>query len=101
MGRNIKKISFWLKRRSGLPVIIIGGIVVMMLVFNDDTSISLNLKYQKEITELKQEIKLNYDSAAFYRRKRESILSGGADLERIAREQYHMQRPTEDIFLIK
>lgn len=101
MGRNLKKFSFWIRRRSGLPVLIVGGIIVIMLLFNDETSISLNIQYQKDITRLKQEIKLNYDSAQYYKDKRESILKGGTDLERIAREQYHMQKTSEDIFLIK
>lgn len=101
MGRNIKRISFWIKRRSGLPVILVGGIVIIMLLFNDETSVSLNIRYQREINELKEQTRLNYDSARYYRAKRESILQGGDDLERIAREQYHMQKPTEDIFLIK
>lgn len=101
MGRNAKKFSYWVQRRSGLPILIVGAIVVVMLLFNDETSISLNIKYQKEITELKKKIKENNDSAQYYKVKKESILNGGADLERIAREQYHMQKPTEDIYIIK
>lgn len=101
MGRKFKNLSFWIKRKSGFPVLIVGAIVVVMLLFNDETSVSLNMKYQNDIVELKKQIKLNYDSAAYYKEKKESILNGGADLEKIAREQYHMQKPTEDIFIIK
>ena len=35
-----------------------------------------------------------------YRRQRESILHGTGDLERLAGEKFHMQRPTEDVFVL-
>lgn len=100
MGRKLKKMIFWFSRRSHLPVILIGGLVVLVLFFNDETSMQLNLKYQRQINELNREIKLNRDSAAYYRGKREAILQGADQLERIAREQYHLQRPTEDVYLL-
>lgn len=101
MGRKIKRIIYWWSRRSHLPVLIIGAIVVVVLFLNDETSISTNMRYEKEINRMKAEIQQNLDSAEFYRLKRESMLSGGVDLEYAAREQYHLQRPTEDVYLIK
>ena len=75
-------------------MIVIGGLIVTVLFFNDETSMKLNMRYQQEINSL------NRDSAEYYRRKREDIMKGADQLERIAREQYHMQRPTEDVFLL-
>ena len=100
MSRSLKKMIFWFSRRSHLPVILIGGLVVLVLFFNDETSMQLNLRYQREINELNREIRLNRDSAAYYRGKREAILNGADHLERIAREQYHLQRPTEDVYIL-
>ena len=100
MGRRLKKIAFWVARRSHLPVIVIGGLVVTVLFFNEETSMQLNVQYQKRINELNSEIKHNRDSASYYKRKREAILHGSDQLEKIAREQYHMQRPTEDVFIL-
>lgn len=100
MGKKLKYTAFWLKRRSHLPVFIIGGLIVIVLFLNEDASISLNMKYQKEINALSAEITECKDSALYYRQKRQAILNGDEDLERIAREQYNMQRPTEDIFII-
>lgn len=100
MGQRLKRIAFWISRRSHLPVIVIGGLIVMVLFFNDETSMELNMRYQQEINSLNREIALNRDSAEYYRRKREDIMKGADQLERIAREQYHMQRPTEDVFLL-
>lgn len=81
-------------------MLVIGTLVVLLLFLNEETSVKLNVEYQNRINDLQREIRLNRDSAAYYRERREAIESGRADLEEIAREQFHMQRPTEDVFLI-
>lgn len=101
MGKTTKKLSFWVRRRSHLPVIIIGSLLVVVLFFSEDTSVKLNMEYQNRINEIQREIKLNEDSAEYYRQRRHGIESGQADLEQVAREQFHMQRPSEDVYLIK
>lgn len=99
--KRAKKASFWVRRRSHLPVIIIGGLFVVVLMLDEDTSMTMNMKYLQQINSLKREIKANRDSAQYYRNKREALLTGSEGLERLAREQYHMQRPTEDVFLLE
>ena len=101
MKKNFKKADFWIRRRSNIPVLLIGSLVVLLLVLNEDTSVALNMEYERQINAIKAEIKENRDSAAFYRSRREAIVNGSTDLEYLAREQYHMQRPSEDVFLIK
>ncbi|MBD5176399.1 MAG: hypothetical protein HDS25_01525 [Bacteroides sp.] len=101
MGKKTKKLSFWLRRRSHLPVIIIGSLLVALLYFNEDTSVKLTMEYQNKINELQRQIKMNEDSADYYRKRRHAIESGQADLEEVAREQFHMQRPSEDVYIIK
>lgn len=101
MGRGIKKANFWLRRRSHLPLIAICTLVIMVLVFNEDTSITLNMQYDREINELTQAIEECRDSASYYRNRREELVHGTGNLEQIAREQFHMQRPTEDVFILK
>lgn len=101
MGRRVKKLNYWLRRKSHLPMILIGSLVVLLLFFNDETSMSLNMEYEREIKRLTQEIKECKDSANFYRTEREAILHDSEDLERMARERFHMQRPTEDVYLLK
>lgn len=96
-----KKASFWVRRRSHLPILLIGGLVVMLLYFNDETSWSQNMEYDKRISELKQKIKLERDSTEYFRTRRTAIESGQTDLEHMAREQFRMQRPTEDVYIIK
>lgn len=101
MGGKLKKFNFWLRRKSHLPLIVIGSIVVLLLFFNDETSLALNMEYEREINRLSLEIKECKDSAAFYRGQREAILHDSGDLEHLARERFHMQRPTEDVYILK
>ncbi len=98
---KLKKLNFWVRRKSHLAVIIIGGLVVALLFFNDDASVKLNTEYQLEINQLKSAIRQADDSARYYREKREALLTGTEDLEQIAREEYHMHRPSEDVYIVK
>ena len=96
MSKTVKKANFWIRRRSHLPVIAIGTLMVVVLLANDDTSLSQNMEYQRQINELTEAIAECRDSAAYYRHQRESI-----SLEHLAREKFHMQRPSEDVFILK
>lgn len=100
MSKKVKKASFWVRRRSHLPILIIGTLVVLVLYFNEETSMALNMQYDKEITELKKAIALEKDSMEYYRSRHKAVLEGRSDLEHLAREQYQMQRPTEDVYII-
>lgn len=71
-----------------------------ILLLNDDASLSQSMEFEREIIRLKREIKENCDSAEYYRDRRLAIEHGGDALEYIAREQYHMKRPSEDVFLL-
>lgn len=84
-----------------MPLLLLGSLVVLLLFFNDETSLSLNMEYEREINRLSLEIQECRDSAAFYRAQREAIIHDSEDLERMARERFHMQRPTEDVYIIK
>lgn len=101
MSKILKKASFWVRRKSHLPLLLIGSLVVALLFFNDDASISLNMQYDREINALTEEIAACRDTAAYYREQRLSLINGNEDLEHVARERFHMQRPTEDVFILK
>lgn len=101
MSKKIKKMNFWLRRRSHIALVLILGLVVLLLFFNEDTSYRLNMEYQEQINELQKEIKACRDSADYYRGRREALLTGTEELEHIAREEYHMQKSSEDVYLLK
>ena len=101
MGKKLKIAGWWIRRRSQLPFLVIGTLVVLMLYLNNDTSLTRNMEYDRRINNLKAQIRLNYDSASYYRGHRMAIEGGESDLAHLARERYHMQRPSEDVFLIR
>lgn len=95
----MEKKSFWKRRRGAIPFIVIATVVVVVLFLNEETSVKTNMEYEARINDLRKEIKHNRDSAQYYKEHRLAIENGEGDLERLARERYHMQRPTEDVFV--
>lgn len=100
MSSFSRKAAYWYKRCTSIPLLLIGVLCVGILLLNDDASFTQSMVFEQEIIRLKREIKENNDSAAYYRERRLAIESGDDALEYIAREQYHMKRPTEDVFLL-
>ena len=101
MSDKIKKLNFWVRRRSHLAVIAIGSLVIALLFLNEDASWEHNMEYQEQIKALNEEIKTCNDSAEYYRVQRQQLLTGTEELEQLAREEYRMQKATEDVFIIK
>lgn len=100
MSSFSRKTAYWFKRCANIPLLIIGVFFICILLLNDDASFTQSMVYEQEIVRLKKEIKENKDSADYYRSRRLAIERGDDALEFIAREQYHMKRPTEDVFIL-
>lgn len=100
MGK-LKKLNFLLRRRSHIAVIAIGTLVITLLFVNEDASWRHDMEYQEQIKSLNEQIKICRDSAEYYRRQRNQLLTGVEELEQIAREEYRMQKATEDVYIIK
>lgn len=101
MGKRAKKLRLWFTNHVPVPLLLIGTIVIVLLCLNDDVSISRNYSYMQEIATLKHEIQVNRDSADYYRAKRQQLTSSPDVLEHIAREQYQMQKPDEEVYLLQ
>ena len=101
MGRKLKRINWWVRRRSHLPGIILGAGVVSLLVFNEETSNEKAKMLNDRIVELRAQIKEAEDSAEYYTEARQQLLTNSEELEHVAREQYGFQLPTEDVYLVK
>lgn len=99
MNKKYKN-TFRSKFRAHLVPLVLGALIVGVLVFNEDTSWKNNMEYQAQINSLRARIKECNDSSEWFRQHRTNILSGHEELEVIAREEYHMQKPTEDVYLI-
>ncbi|MCH4156486.1 MAG: septum formation initiator family protein [Muribaculaceae bacterium] len=79
--------------------VIVFFVFFFILIFYGDNSYVKTVEYSNKITELQTEIKANRDSAIIYQDKLNSLNTNKEELERIAREQYGMKRPNEDVYI--
>jgi cell division protein FtsB len=90
----------WVKRYVTLPLLIAVAYIVFVLFFNENSYFK-SVEYQQEIDRLEAEIKENNDTMQYYHRLNASLSSDPKELERIVREQYHLQRPNEDVYIVE
>lgn len=90
----------WSRRYITLPLLIAVAYIVFVLFFNENSYFK-SVEYQQEIDRLEAEIKENNDSMNYYRRLNSSLTANTSELERIVREEYHMQRPNEDVYVFE
>ncbi|NLZ72395.1 MAG: septum formation initiator family protein [Bacteroidales bacterium] len=99
-----EKILFFvqaLKNHKQLKYIIAVVIFLLIIGVLDENSLIQRAKYDKEIYSLKSEIKKyqkEYDEST---QKLKELSDNPENLERIARENYLMKKPDEDIFVFK
>ncbi len=56
---------------------------------------------EKEIDRLTTEIRHEMDTLNYYRRLNASLDTDRETMERIVREQHHMQHPNEDVYIFE
>ena len=88
----------WIPAWISIPLItVIAGLVVILFV--QDNDIFKIYSNDRQINELKKEIKQNMDSVDYYQKKTQELFTDREELERISREQYHMKRVHEDVYI--
>jgi cell division protein FtsB len=98
MKQQLKNAYGWCRRYITLPLIVVVGFIVFVAFFNDNSYLK-NAELQDEINRLHAEIKENTDTMRYYRDLNSRLSSDPTTLERIVREQYHMQRADEDVYI--
>lgn len=98
--RTASDILRWCRRYITFPLGVAVGYILFVLFFNDN-SYSRSAQLQEEIDRLEAEIRENNDTMLYYRNLYMSLNTDPATLERIVREQYHMQRADEDVYIIE
>lgn len=88
----------WLKRYISLPLLLVVGFIAYVLFFNDN-SVAQSIDYATQIRTLEREIAQYEDTLRHYQALNEALDSDPRELERIVREHYHMQRPSEDVYI--
>lgn len=89
----------WCRRYISPMLIAIVAFVLYVLFFNENSYGRYN-ELNAEIKRLKTEIAQAEDSLAYYRVLNRRLETSPAEMERIVREQYHMQRPNEDVYIV-
>ncbi len=99
MKEQIKDGRQWCRRYITFPLIVAVGYVLFVVFFNEN-SYSRSAELQEEIDALEAEIKENNDTMMYYRRLNAGLDTDPVALERIVRENYHMQRVNEDVYIV-
>lgn len=98
MKDRLLRIWKWCRRYITLPLLIAAAYVVFVLFFNENSYFK-SVEYQEEIDRLNAEIKEDTDTMEYYRALNRSLDTDPQTLERVVREQYHMKRPHEDVYV--
>lgn len=87
-----------MKRYISLPLLIVVAFVAYVLFFNEN-SVMQSMDYAAEIRSLQNKISQYEDTLRHYEQLNRRLDSNPEELERIVREHYHMQRPSEDVYI--
>ena len=79
-------------------IVIIAGIA--LVGFLDENSYLHRMQLDMQISDLKEEIRSYEEKNAESMKRIAEIDSGGESIEKIARENYYMKAPDEDIFVL-
>lgn len=100
MESGLIRMSRWSRRYIRISFIVV-TCVLGYILFMSDNSVIDNYHYQNEIDRLRTEIKECTDSIEYYENLNHRLRTDPATMERIVREQYHMQRTNEDIYIVE
>lgn len=89
-----------LKRIFSNFYIIIGVVFLVWLTFFDSNDLYTQLKQTAKLKGLEDEKQFYVEKIAEVKADREELLSNDELLEKFARENYLMKKPTEDIYVI-
>ncbi|MDE5822299.1 MAG: septum formation initiator family protein [Paramuribaculum sp.] len=100
MNTRLISVLRWSRRYIRISFVLTVGVLAYVMLFSDNSVID-NYEYQMEIDNLRTEIKECTDSIMYYENLNRRLRTDPATMERIVREQYHMQRLNEDIYLVE
>lgn len=98
MSNKISSMWRWCRRYLSLTLVAVGAAVVFV-VFLNDNSVMRTYELESEIERLQAEIACHRDTLRHYQQLNDRLDTDAQTMERIVREQYHMQREGEDVFL--
>ena len=100
MNERFSDIWTWCRRYIRINFLVVMAVIIYVLFFNDN-SVMENFSYQQEIDRLRAEIASHRDTLRYYEELNRRLQTDPETMERIVREQYHMQRPNEDLYIVE
>jgi cell division protein FtsB len=97
---KIKELFLFIKGHLNKYVVAILIFVVISL-FGGESSVINRVAYDQQIKELKAEIQYYSTQKEENMNKLEALHSDNESIERLAREQYQMTKPDEELFIVK
>ena len=96
----MKKAFEWCRRYLSVTFLILIAFIVIVLFFNDNSFVK-SVEYTSRINELREEIRQNEDTLRYFQRLNHALDTDPETMERIVRENYHMQRENEDVYIVE
>lgn len=90
----------WIRRYLAVPTTLAIGLIIYM-AFWGENSVQKRIAYQHVIDSLSECLRVQQDSLAYYRDLNRRLSTDPALMEQVVREQYNMNRPNEDVFVIE
>lgn len=90
----------WCRRYLSLTLLASLVVGALVLFFNENSLIR-TVGQEQRIDELQTRIDDATDTLEYYRSLNRSLNTDKETMERIVREQYHMQHPDEDVYLFE
>ena len=78
-----------------------GGIFLLLFLFFNENTLFKRISYDHQIKQLEHEIDFYTIEKESNQKKLEVLNSDRENLEKIAREQYQMVKPDEEVFIIR
>lgn len=96
----MKEFFSWCQRYLSFTLVVALVVGALVLFFNEN-SVLRTVEQERRIAELKAAIKDATDTLEHYRALNMSLRNDRETMERIVREQYHMQQTDEDVYIFK
>lgn len=90
----------WSKRYLSLTLLAAIGVGAIVLFFNENSLVK-SVGQEREIEELNARINEATDTLIYYRKLNRQLDRDRETMERIVREEHHMQRPDEDVYIFE
>ncbi|MDE6080320.1 MAG: hypothetical protein K2G35_09695 [Duncaniella sp.] len=97
---NYQELRAWSKRYLSLTLVAAIGVAAVVLFFNENSLVK-SVEQERRIEELNAAISEAGDTLMYYRRLNRQLDRDRETMERIVREEHHMQRPEEDVYIFE